>query len=206
MAFSSPKRSPPELWLSKATMERINTKDLNIRTHMLARRLSTRCMILPEQQAASVDDGTSALSQRDVEYLCSDEWGVEDARWSADLYAAAEETASSLHLNNVLKSEEIATESQLQDDAPVWENVWDEAEGSERAAGEEVLFQEAQHNCKLLYILLEEDSAGHSRLLITGFIKEDLPSLPNPCYSQNYDRSMSQLSLVPKDTATLVTV
>ena len=32
------------------------------------------------------------------------------------------------------------------------------------------------------------------RLLITEFIKEDSPLLPNPCHFQIYDQSMSQLS------------
>ena len=38
-----------------------------------------------------------------------------------------------------------------------------------------------------------------SRLLITGFIKEDLPLLPDPCHFQDYDRSMFPLSLVSRD-------
>jgi len=86
---------------------------------MLARRLSARCIILPEQQAASVDDETCALkSEEGPEYLRGDEWPLlregarlatsqglpvwsarpgipppppEDAGWTADFYAGAEE-------------------------------------------------------------------------------------------------------------------
>jgi hypothetical protein len=32
------------------------------------------------------------------------------------------------------------------------------------------------------------------QVLITEFIKEVSPSLPNPCHFQNYDQSISQLS------------
>ena len=36
-------------------------------------------------------------------------------------------------------------------------------------------------------------------LIITEFIKEDSPLLPNPCHFQDYDRSMFPLSLGPRD-------
>ena len=36
------------------------------------------------------------------------------------------------------------------------------------------------------------------QILVTEFIKEDSPALPNPCHFQNYDQSMSSV-LVPRD-------
>ena len=40
------------------------------------------------------------------------------------------------------------------------------------------------------------------QLLVSEFIKEVSPLLPNPCHFQDYDRSMFLLSLIPKDAQT----
>jgi hypothetical protein len=42
-------------------------------------------------------------------------------------------------------------------------------------------------------------SSGSSRLLITGFIKEDSLLLIDSCHIQDYGRSMFPRSLVPRD-------